>query len=512
MSLNGWVEDLGLLKKSLKDKSEANAAYIEDDRYWFSKKSGLRYIDNISELVANPNAELLATSLSKPSKNKDWKDMVGFVEDGIHKIYGIHGGTNKLVVVDVTDENNPTENSYKVNGLPNDDFGAMWIDADNRVYASANSTGKVYQIQNIHTSSPSAVFVMNGIKTSNNDGASCASYRPFEEITDFDEDGVADADDLDDDNDGILDSEEGTGDADGDGSPNYQDLDSDGDGCTDVIEAGFTDANADGILDGTGIDTNGKVTGGDGYTTPKNSSGSGNADYLDENVKIACMTPFPCEAQVYQVIQGELRKLDFETGDYGTDIIQPINNNPNPFKSLNGLGYNETDGFMYAFVRSSPNEIPEGHLIRISLNGWVEDLGIVKKSNGATSGAKAAYIQGDRLWFSASSALKYIDNVSTLTANPLRQITETEISKPTVNTGWNDMVGFVEDGRHIIYGIQHNTNTLVSVDVTDENNPIEKAVTVTNLEANSGYGAMWIDADNKLFVSNNVSGKDFSNK
>ena len=52
-------------------------------------------------------------------------------------------------------------------------------------------------------------------------------------------DGIADSDDVDDDNDGIFDYLEGNGDTDGDGIPNSFDLDSDGDGCDDVIEAGF---------------------------------------------------------------------------------------------------------------------------------------------------------------------------------------------------------------------------------------------------------------------------------
>ena len=62
---------------------------------------------------------------------------------------------------------------------------------------------------------------------------------------DSDQDGVADALDLDDDNDGILDTTEGNDDTDGDGIPNRLDLDSDGDGCSDVIEgaAAFTSAN-----------------------------------------------------------------------------------------------------------------------------------------------------------------------------------------------------------------------------------------------------------------------------
>ncbi|WP_405604456.1 LamG-like jellyroll fold domain-containing protein [Polaribacter sp. Asnod1-A03] len=57
------------------------------------------------------------------------------------------------------------------------------------------------------------------------------------------------------------------------GIPDYINRDSDGDGCFDVAEAGFTDANADGEIDGTGYDSYGVVqvsNSGDGYsgTTP----------------------------------------------------------------------------------------------------------------------------------------------------------------------------------------------------------------------------------------------------
>jgi choice-of-anchor A domain-containing protein len=55
-------------------------------------------------------------------------------------------------------------------------------------------------------------------------------------------------------------------DLDKDGINNDLDLDSDGDGCYDVKESGGIDANNDGILDGTGFDDKGKITGGtDGY-------------------------------------------------------------------------------------------------------------------------------------------------------------------------------------------------------------------------------------------------------
>ncbi|WPR72694.1 T9SS type B sorting domain-containing protein [Flavobacterium sp. NG2] len=97
------------------------------------------------------------------------------------------------------------------------------------------------------------------------------NFEPFTAPVDTDGDGVPDYLDLDSDNDGILDSAEKAIDTDNDGIKNFRDLDSDGDLCNDVIEAGFTDANGDGILGNVPatIDARGKVTSGtDGYTTP----------------------------------------------------------------------------------------------------------------------------------------------------------------------------------------------------------------------------------------------------
>ncbi|WP_188604782.1 DUF7507 domain-containing protein, partial [Aquaticitalea lipolytica] len=50
-------------------------------------------------------------------------------------------------------------------------------------------------------------------------------------------------------------------DTDGDGIANHLDIDSDNDGCFDVVEAGHTDADNNGTVDGTGFDANGQVTG-----------------------------------------------------------------------------------------------------------------------------------------------------------------------------------------------------------------------------------------------------------
>jgi hypothetical protein len=62
-------------------------------------------------------------------------------------------------------------------------------------------------------------------------------------------------------------------DIDNDGKPNHQDLDADGDGGSDVLEAGFTDGNKDGMLGSSPItvDQFGAVTSAKGYILPANN-------------------------------------------------------------------------------------------------------------------------------------------------------------------------------------------------------------------------------------------------
>ena len=85
-------------------------------------------------------------------------------------------------------------------------------------------------------------------------------------------------------NDGIFDVDEGSGDIDSDGIKNSFDLDSDGDGCYDVVEAGFTDGDSDGLLGNSPVtvDSLGVVTSGsDGYTDPLDGDGNGVYDYRE---------------------------------------------------------------------------------------------------------------------------------------------------------------------------------------------------------------------------------------
>jgi gliding motility-associated-like protein len=105
---------------------------------------------------------------------------------------------------------------------------------------------------------------------------------------DTDGDGIPDYKDLDSDNDGILDSVENAAcvpavmpcDIDGDGIPNYLDFDSDGDGISDVVEAGGTDGNADGKVDGA-VNAQGIPIAANGGLTPPNTDGTGGTNPYD---------------------------------------------------------------------------------------------------------------------------------------------------------------------------------------------------------------------------------------
>jgi len=100
-------------------------------------------------------------------------------------------------------------------------------------------------------------------------------------LPDNDGDGVADVNDLDDDNDGILDTVEDSPtnvDTDGDGIKNSFDLDSDGDGIPDNIEAQTT---AGYITPNGVVDANGRDTAYPTGLTPVNTDGVDTVDYLD---------------------------------------------------------------------------------------------------------------------------------------------------------------------------------------------------------------------------------------
>ncbi|WP_405384388.1 T9SS type B sorting domain-containing protein [Maribacter sp. LLG6340-A2] len=142
-------------------------------------------------------------------------------------------------------------------------------------------------------SSVSFEFQLNGAF-----GSADAIEVIWELLCDFDQDGIPDQTDLDDDNDGILDSVElGDGptlDSDGDGFIDSMDLDSDNDGCYDVIEAGFSDADQNGTLGKfpDDIDLNGLIVNEpDGYTSPLDNNLNNTFDFQEALVPLIITQP-----------------------------------------------------------------------------------------------------------------------------------------------------------------------------------------------------------------------------
>jgi len=132
---------------------------------------------------------------------------------------------------------------------------------------------------------------------------------PFDETIciDTDRDYVDNKIDLDDDNDGILDTVETFMDNDVDGYSNLLDLDSDNDGCADVIEAGFEDADNDGIVGSYPVVVNsqGLVQGVIAYQTPLDENENGDFDFLEFGSDFAPIVDLPVQIN-YQINESVL--------------------------------------------------------------------------------------------------------------------------------------------------------------------------------------------------------------
>jgi hypothetical protein len=122
-------------------------------------------------------------------------------------------------------------------------------------------------------------------------------------LKDSDSDGIADINDLDDDNDGILDSVEdaGNSDFDGDGILNSIDKDSDSDSCNDVSEVYGTtsDNDNDGVygVGVPGVDLTGKVIGAD-YRTPQDQDNNSSYDFLQPTLAATSVARQPVSLTV----------------------------------------------------------------------------------------------------------------------------------------------------------------------------------------------------------------------
>ncbi|AUC21442.1 hypothetical protein BTO15_04655 [Polaribacter sejongensis] len=183
---------------------------------------------------------------------------------------------------------------------------------------------------------------------------------------DNDCDGVNDANDLDDDNDGILDSDEGTGDLDGDGIPNYLDLDSDGDGCPDALEGS-------GTVDLTDLDEDFKITGSvndDGIPTlVEAEAGSGSGQSIGSSQNDSTLTCDTTDTDNDGII--DIVDLD-DDNDGILDTIEHASSG-NPIVDINKNGILDyKDPSVSGFVDANSDDIDDRY--DIDLDGIIDQL------------------------------------------------------------------------------------------------------------------------------------------
>ncbi|HBS12972.1 MAG TPA: hypothetical protein DEO36_10615, partial [Flavobacteriaceae bacterium] len=283
---DGTIVDLGNLSTS-----SFSGDVDDNDALWYKVGTSFNRIDNVSALPANGTPSVTAVG-GWTGTGLNVAD-VAFINDGVNRrFWGARNGQ-----IGYWDLDTNVRGIKTVTGLPNGVYGAAYSDNSKRLYVS-NNVGGIYVINDYLSATPTAQFLIASEATSSNDGFACPSA---ESAFDQDGDDVLDPFDGDNDGDGILNTAESGGanpyaDADGDGRydymdtdagndlnndgivdifdldsdgiPNHMDLDSDNDGCFDVIEAGHTDPDNDGIL-GTSpvtVDGNGQITGQGGYT------------------------------------------------------------------------------------------------------------------------------------------------------------------------------------------------------------------------------------------------------
>jgi hypothetical protein len=171
-----------------------------------------------------------------------------------NQIYGLKNDFLRVLNLDTNTFNNRdlTVDDLLDGIAYGNNWGATWKDKNGNYYAINNRSGGVYKITDVENPS-STIFkkILIGSLTTSNDGFGCEIGS---DPLDWDDDGIINAIDEDDDNDGILDVNEsgGTG------------LDPEGDHDTDAIFnfrdpdiEGYIDTNGDTINDNFDVDLDG---------------------------------------------------------------------------------------------------------------------------------------------------------------------------------------------------------------------------------------------------------------
>ncbi len=318
----------------------------------------------------------------------------------------------------------------------------------------------------------------------------------FNILRDTDGDGVADVNDIDDDNDGILDTVEGSNDIDNDGIPNLLDLDSDGDGCPDTIEAGIP-----------AVLTNTYVTNGNGTNTSNNTitnvtnavinitnnpvGSNGLATSLEANDTSTTSTNYTSTYNTYaldaatnvcgvamitQVYQTNTERWIEITNTDATNIVAPNAAIIALFKNTSG---DQTDNTPTAFI-SNTNAINPGESLLISAGTVSNKLSTaseivdtnVTDFDDANDIIALTRISNTNAWASRIDVIASIeDNTSYVRID--------EVSAPNKTADATEWVAFIDDDI-ITYSDDANDNAIER----HAHDPLLSEIATANDEAN----------------------------
>ncbi len=185
---------------------------------------------------------------------------------------------------------------------------------------------------------------------------------------------------------------------------------------------------------------------------------------------------FDFQSGLFQVIYGQVKKLNPSTGEY--EIISE------DYPNINATGMNPADGYAYGIGTEGEWK---GHLLRIGSDGGIDDLG----GGFQRSFTGAFHDNGDYYVRKNDTTLVKID----VEAGTQENVSFTGTAPPTVH----DIV-FIGD---FAYGVSPS-GILVTFDLE---NQTTSTASLDGVPVGEGaFGALWTAADGGLYVSHNNTG------
>ena len=513
--------------------SFSGAVGLNNDYYHDFEASTIKYID-----LNNPAAGETTLNFTG-SAGSDFLDGSYISSGGKDYIVGAKGG--KLGIYNITDG---IASSVAVSGLGSGGYGATWSTSDGRFYASQNSTGTIFIVDDVFSASPTVIGTSAAQVTNNHDGMNCyyggAPVGPptasAEDFSDAPLTGTTYGDPSHTISSGIQIGAAVTSEASG-----YDDANAAGDaddgvtlptltqGASDTISVVVNQVAAgDGYLQGwIDWDGNGSFDAGEQIASnlqlPSGTSGTidvsvtvpatattnptfarfrwsttsslnsttaaSDGEVEDYALTIAAggssLPTFACDSNFFETIDGQLSVFDVATSTY-----TPIGPDQEHY---NATGFNVQDNYIYGIGREGSID---NRLLRIGSDGSYELVAGI----GSVSPASSGTFNLNNIYYHSflPTTMKFID-----LANPAAGETTITFSGNTglpVNREYADGAFMQYAGKEYI--VAAKDGVLGIYNLTDM---VITTKAVAGFETGS-YGAVWATADGRFYASANNSG------